>query len=163
LLTIILHRSTGSIRIATRVDFLLVQYSSIAPSRLEDADVDLEYVAQMWTRCWESELTLPEWLQRSTISLGRDACRSLNEFADQRHPGKRPKAQEFRRRRLLRAGRHGGIHRFSFLMRRVFFRLMHPGPEYHSGRVARAGRRAIATLDCRSAQFSADEPVPGCA
>ena len=49
--------------------------------------------------------------------------------------------------------------RFSFLMRRVFFRLMHQDLNTILDGLRELEARGVSTLDCRSAQFSADEPV----
>ena len=49
--------------------------------------------------------------------------------------------------------------RFSFLMRRVFFRLMHQDLNTILDGLRELEARGVNTLDCRSAQFSADEPV----
>ena len=49
--------------------------------------------------------------------------------------------------------------RFSFLMRRVFFRLMHNDLNTILDGLRELEARGVTTLDCRSAQFSADEPV----
>ena len=48
-----------------KTDFLLVQFfSHCAPSRLEDADVDMEYVAQVLEPVIQvSDFTLPEWVR----------------------------------------------------------------------------------------------------
>jgi hypothetical protein len=49
--------------------------------------------------------------------------------------------------------------RFSFLMRRVFFRLMHQDLNAILDGLRELEDRGINTLDCRSAQFSAEEPT----
>jgi hypothetical protein len=49
--------------------------------------------------------------------------------------------------------------RLSFLMRRVFFRLMHQDLNTILDGLRELEARGVSTLDCRSAQFSADEPV----
>ena len=49
--------------------------------------------------------------------------------------------------------------RFSFLMRRVFFRLMHQDLNAIQDGLRTLEDRGVATLDCRSAQFSAEEPT----
>src|SRR5205807_785779 len=49
--------------------------------------------------------------------------------------------------------------RFSFLMRRVFFRLMHQDLNAILDGLRELELRGVSSLDCRSAQFSADEPV----
>ncbi len=49
--------------------------------------------------------------------------------------------------------------RFSFLMRRIFFRLMHSDLNAILDGLRELENRGITTLDCRRAQFSRDEPV----
>jgi len=49
--------------------------------------------------------------------------------------------------------------RFSFMMRRVFFRLMHDDLNAILDGLRELERRGVATIDCRRAQFSADEPI----
>ncbi len=101
-----------------KTDFLLVQFfSHCAPSRLEDADVDMEYVAQV---------------------LKLKASAGENYFT--------PVAMV-------------AFTRFSFLMRRVFFRLMHQDLNAILDGLRELELRGVSSLDCRSAQFSADEPV----
>src|SRR4029077_17118690 len=64
-----------------KIDFLLVQFfSHSAPSRLEDADVDLAYVAQTLEPVLGSglNLTVPDWLAPldQVIKTGNN-CRNL--------------------------------------------------------------------------------------
>jgi hypothetical protein len=49
--------------------------------------------------------------------------------------------------------------RFSFMMRRVFFRLMHDDLNAILDGLRELEKRGINSLDCRRAQFSADEPT----
>jgi hypothetical protein len=49
--------------------------------------------------------------------------------------------------------------RFSFLMRRVFFRLMHGDLNAISDGLRELEASGVTTLDCRRAQFSAEEPI----
>ena len=49
--------------------------------------------------------------------------------------------------------------RFSFMMRRVFFRLMHDDLNAILDGLRDLEHRGIQSLDCRRAQFSADEPI----
>ena len=49
--------------------------------------------------------------------------------------------------------------RFSFLMRRVFFRLMHQDLNVILDGLRELEVRGVSTLDCRRAQFSVDEPI----
>src|SRR5207245_10654900 len=49
--------------------------------------------------------------------------------------------------------------RFSFMMRRVFFHLMHADLNAILDGLRDLERHGVSTLDCRRAQFSAEEPV----
>jgi hypothetical protein len=49
--------------------------------------------------------------------------------------------------------------RFSFLMRRIFFRLMHQDLNAIVDGLRELELSGVSTLDCRSAQFSGDEPI----
>jgi hypothetical protein len=49
--------------------------------------------------------------------------------------------------------------RFSFLMRRIFFRLMHQDLNAILDGLRELEQRGVETLDCRRAQFSAEEPI----
>ena len=49
--------------------------------------------------------------------------------------------------------------RFSFMMRRVFFRLMHEDLNAILDGLRELERRGVPTIDCRRAQFSAEEPI----
>src|ERR1700739_70602 len=64
LLTHYLSKATKSDSVRDKIDFLLVQYfSQAAPSRLEDDDVDLAYVAQsLEPVLGEVDLKTPVWL-----------------------------------------------------------------------------------------------------
>jgi len=49
--------------------------------------------------------------------------------------------------------------RFSFMIRRIFFRLMHDDLNAIQDGLRELERRGTATIDCRRAQFSAEEPI----
>ena len=49
--------------------------------------------------------------------------------------------------------------RFSFMIRRIFFRLMHDDLNAIQDGLRELERRGVSTVDCRRAQFSAEEPV----
>jgi hypothetical protein len=157
-----LHRATRLDSDRDKIDFLLVQYfSHCAPSRLEDADVDLEYVAQMLDPVLGSvDLTLPSWLQPlDDFIQAADACRSLNELLTSGTLEKGRKLKSSVGEDYFEPVAMVAFTRFSFLMRRVFFRLMHQDLNTILDGLRELEGRGISTLDCRSAQFSADEPV----
>ncbi len=157
-----LYRATRLDSDRDKIDFLLVQYfSHCTPSRLEDADVDLEYVAQVLDPVLGSvDLTLPASLQPlDDFVQAADACRSLNQLltSGTLEKGRRLKAlvgEDYFEPAAMVA-----FTRFSFLMRRVFFRLMHQDLNTILDGLRELEARGFSTLDCRSAQFAADEPV----
>ena len=145
-----------------KIDFLLVQYfSHEAPSRLDDNDVDVAYVAQsLEPVLGVVELKAPVWLnalERVIDSARR--CRSLNELL---HGG----VLEQGRKVKTQAGdlfflpvALVAFTRFGYLMRRVFFRLMHDDLNAIVDGLNQLEEQGIAMLDCRRAQFSANEPI----
>lgn len=157
-----LRKSVKSGADRDKIDFLLVQYFSFcAPSGLEDSDVDLEYVAQVLEPVLgPQQVTMPAWLSPLDVfmqSAGR--CRRLSELL---HGG----TLEHGRSLKTQAGEHFyepaalvAFARFSFLIRRVFFRLMHDDLNAIQDGLRELERRGVATIDCRRAQFSAEEPI----
>src|SRR5229473_4436582 len=145
-----------------KIDFLLVQYfSQVAPSRLDDNDVDVAYVAQSLEPVLGAvELKAPVWLnalERVIDSARR--CPSLNELL---HGG----VLEQGRKVKTQAGdlfflpiALVAFTRFGYLMRRVFFRLMHDDLNAIVDGLNQLEEQGIAMLDCRRAQFSAKEPI----
>src|SRR3984893_12029795 len=145
-----------------KIDFLLVQYfSQVAPSRLDDDDVDVAYVAQsLEPILGVVELKAPVWLnalERVIDSAGR--CRNLNELL---HGG----VLEQGRKVKTQAGdlfflpiALVAFTRFGYLMRRVFFRLMHADLNAIVDGLNELEERGVAVIDCRRAQFSAEEPI----
>src|SRR5580704_19236937 len=82
-----LHRATRLDADRDKIDFLLVQYfSHCAPSRLEDADVDLAYVAQTLEPVLGSvDLNVPEWLNPlNEIVQAANDCRNLSQLLSSR-------------------------------------------------------------------------------
>jgi hypothetical protein len=145
-----------------KIDFLLVQYfSQVAPSRLDDNDVDVAYVAQSLEPVLGAlELKAPVWLKalERVIDSAR-RCRSLNELL---HGG----VLEQGRKVKTQAGdlfflpiALVAFTRFGYLMRRVFFRLMHDDLNAIVDGLNQLEEQGIAMLDCRRAQFSAKEPI----
>jgi hypothetical protein len=145
-----------------KIDFLLVQYfSQLAPTGVGDAGVDLAYVAQsLEPILGEVELKTPVWLNsldRVLESAGR--CRSLDELL---HGG------------VLEQGRKAkglagdlfylpialvAFTRFGYLMRRCFFRLMLGDLNVILDGLTELEDKGVTTIDCRRAQFSAQEPI----
>ncbi len=145
-----------------KIDFLLVQFfSHCAPSRLEDADVDLGYVAQtLEPVLGDVDLTLPSWLEPlDDFIQSANRCHSLNELLTGSILEKGRKLKMSTDENYFEPIAMVAFTRFSFLMRRVFFRLMHHDLNTILDGLRELEARGVHTLDCRSAQFSADEPV----
>jgi hypothetical protein len=157
-----LHKEDRSAADRDKIDFLLVQYfSHTVPSGIEESDVDLEYVAQVLEPALgQVDLTVPDWLQplEQIIQAARK-CRSLNELL---HSGI---LDNGRKLKVLAGDKYFlpaamvAFTRFSFLMRRVFFHLMHEDLNAILDGLRELEHRGIETLDCRRAQFSAEEPI----
>jgi len=106
------------------------------------------------------DLTLPSWLQPlDDFIQAADACRSLNELLTSGTLEKGRKLKSSVGEDYFEPVAMVAFTRFSFLMRRVFFRLMHQDLNTILDGLRELEGRGISTLDCRSAQFSADEPV----
>src|SRR6202161_7050 len=145
-----------------KIDFLLVQFfSHCAPSRLEDADVDVAYVAQtLETVLGPVDLTAPEWLNPlDEVLQTANGCLNLNQLLTSRILEKGRKLKTSCGQKYFVPVAMVAFTRFSFLMRRIFFRLMHQDLNAILDGLRELEGRGITTLDCRRAQFSAEEPI----
>jgi hypothetical protein len=145
-----------------KIDFLLVQYFSLcAPSGLEDSDVDLDFVGQVLEPViGQHEIKLPDWLTPlETLMQSAGRCRRLSELLHSGilEQGRKVKAQSADR--FFDPSAMVAFARFSFMIRRIFFRLMHDDLNAIQDGLRELERRGVATIDCRRAQFSAEEPV----
>ena len=157
-----LHKDEKAPSDRDKIDFLLVQFFSLAaPSRLEDDAVTLEYVAKHLQPVLGSvEMQIPGWLQPLEVVLqSARKARSLNELL---HSG----ILEQGRKLKVQGGENYFLPaamvvfaRFNFLMRRVFFRLMHDDLNAIFDGLRELEQKGIETIDCRRAQFSAEEPI----
>ena len=148
--------------IRDKIDFLLVQYfSQLAPSGIPDAEVDLAYVAQAMEPIFGAvELKTPLWLNSlDRVLEGARKCRSLDELL---HCGVLEQGRKAK-------GQAGDLFympialvaftRFGYLMRRAFFRLMLGDLNLILDGLTELEEKGIQTIDCRRAQFSAEEPI----
>jgi hypothetical protein len=145
-----------------KIDFLLVQYfSQSAPTELEDNNADLAYVAQgLEPVLGRVELKAPVWLNALDRVLdSARRCRSLDELLhggvlDQGRKAKAQAGDLFYLPIALVA-----FTRFGYLMRRVFFRLMLADLNTILEGLTELEGKGVETIDCRRAQFSAQEPI----
>src|SRR5271165_1208117 len=148
--------------IRDKADFLLVQYfSQMAPTGLDDAQVDLAYVAQTLEPILNQvELKTPVWLNAlDRVLESARRCRSLDELLhggvlEQGRKAKSQAGELFYMPVALVA-----FTRFGYLMRRVFFRLMLGDLNLIVDGLTELEEKGVQTIDCRRAQFSAQEPI----
>lgn len=148
--------------IRDKVDFLLVQYfSQMAPAGLQDDDVDLAYVAQTLEPILRQvDLKPPVWLNSlDRVLESARRCRSLDELLhggilEQGRKAKTQAGELFYMPVALVA-----FTRFGYLMRRAFFRLMLGDLNIILDGLTELEENGTQTIDCRRAQFSAQEPI----
>jgi len=151
---------TDSVR--DKIDFLLVQYfSQSAPTELEDSSADIAYVARgLEPILGKVELKAPVWLnQLDRVLDSARRCRSLDELLhggvlDQGRKAKTQAGDLFYLPIALVE-----FTRFGYLMRRVFFRLMLADLNNILDGLSELEEKGVETIDCRRAQFSAQEPI----
>jgi hypothetical protein len=157
-----LQKSEKSDSDRDKVDFLLVQYfSHCAPSRLEDVDVDMECVSQMLEPVLgKVDLTIPAALAPLDQYIqSANRSQSLNELLSSGILEKGRKLKSSVGDIYFIPATMIAFTRFSFLMRRVFFRLMHQDLNAILDGLRELESLGVSSLDCRRAQFSADEPT----
>jgi len=157
-----LQKTSKSASDRDKTDFLLVQYFSLcAPSGLEDADVDLDYIAQVLEPVLgPQQPKIPAWLS-SLETILQSAARS-RRLSDLLHSGTLEQGRKLKTQNAARYFEPAAMvafARFSFMLRRIFFRLMHDDLNAIQDGLRELERRGISTIDCRRAQFSAEEPI----
>jgi len=162
---LLLHHLQKSVKSASdrdKTDYLLVQYFSLCvPSGLEDSDIDLDYVAQVLEPILGSQHpVLPAWLSSlENIMQSATRCRRLSELL---HSGALEQGRTLKTENAARYFEPSAMvafTRFSFMIRRIFFRLMHDDLNAIQDGLRELERRGVPTIDCRRAQFSAEEPI----
>jgi hypothetical protein len=162
---LLLHHMQKSVKSASdrdKTDYLLVQYFSLcAPSGLEDTDLDLDYVAQVLEPIFgPQEAALPAWLSTlDGIMHSAARCRRLSELL---HSGALEQGRSLKTENAARYFEPSAMvafTRFSFMIRRIFFRLMQGDLNAIQDGLRELERRGVPTIDCRRAQFSAEEPI----
>jgi hypothetical protein len=157
-----LGKATKTDSVRDKIDFLLVQYfSQGAPTDLADDGADIAHVAQgLEPILGKVELKTPVWLNAlDRVLESARRCRSLDELL---HGG----VLEQGRKAKVQAGELFylpialiAFTRFGYLMRRVFFRLMLADLNNILDGLTELEEKGVETIDCRRAQFSAQEPI----
>jgi len=157
-----MQKSVKSSSDRDKTDYLLVQYFSLcAPSGLEDSDIDLDYVAQVLEPVLGAQQpVLPAWLTSlDSIMQSAARCRRLSELL---HSGTLEQGRTLKTENAARYFEPSAMvafTRFSFMVRRIFFRLMHDDLNAIQDGLRELEPRGVPTIDCRRAQFSAEEPI----
>jgi hypothetical protein len=145
-----------------KIDFLLVQYFSLAASsELDDASLDARYVAGVLAPALGTfDATPPDGLESFDGLIQRaNRCGNLNQLFTSRILEEGKKLKLSSPDAYSQPAAMVAFARFGFLMRRVFFRLMHQDLTAILDGLRELEVRGLSILDCRKAQFSADEPI----
>lgn len=157
-----LSKITRTDGVRDKIDFLLVQYfSQIAPTDLDDESADLTYVARgLEPVLGAVEIKAPVWL--NALDRVLDSARRSRSLDELLHGG----VLEQGRKAKSQAGdlfympvALAAFTRFGYLMRRVFFRLMLADLNNILDGLTELEEKGVETIDCRRAQFSAQEPI----
>ncbi len=145
-----------------KTDFLLVQYFSLcAPAGLDDARLGLDCIARVLEPVLGPQPAEPSaWLSSlEGILQSAVRCKRLSELL---HSGALEQARKLKTQnsaRFFEPAAMLAFARFNFLIRRIFFRLMHDDLNAIQDGLRELDRRGVGVIDCRRAQFSGEEPV----
>jgi len=145
-----------------KIDFLLVQYfSQIAPAGVTDVEVDLAFVAQSLEPVLGTvDLKPPVWLNAlDRVLEAARRCRSLDELLHGGVLEQGRKAKGLAGDLFYLPVALAAFTRFGYLMRRSFFRLMLGDLNTILDGLTELEDKGVETIDCRRAQFSAQEPI----
>jgi len=165
LVTLVQHflaKPAKSDLIRDKIDFLLVQYfSQLAPAGVGDAEVDLAFVAKAIEPVLGAvELKPPVWLNAlDRVLEASRRCRSLDELLHGGVLEQGRKAKGLAGDLFYLPVALAAFTRFGYLMRRSFFRLMLGDLNTILDGLTELEEKGVMTIDCRRAQFSAQEPI----
>lgn len=145
-----------------KIDFLLVQFFSLtAPSQLSDAEVNLGFVARTLEPVLGPVEAIPSQSALVLDQILQDvrACHRLSELLQSEILERGRAAKAKAGPSYFQSASMVAFTRFSFLMRRVFFRLMHGDLNAILDGLQNLERAGVTAIDCRSAQFSQKEPT----
>jgi hypothetical protein len=143
-----------------KMDFLLVQMlSELAPANITEEELTLERAASIL-----EPVLGPVQIQTDNEQLGallREGRehKNLNTLFTARVIERGRQVKEACADKFFEPLTMVACARFGFLMRRMFFRLMHQDLNLIVDGLRQLEARGVTTLDCRKAQFSAEEPV----
>jgi hypothetical protein len=146
-----------------KVDFLLVQFfSQRAPASVSDSDLSFETVAVLLDPLLGTvDASAPKWLESlDELLFEANRAKNLNWLFTNRIIERGREIKSSCGGKFFDPAALAAFTRFGFLIRRKFFRLMHQDLNVILDGLRDLEARGIETLDCRKAQFAADEPIP---
>lgn len=155
-----LHKTEHSDCDRDKIDFLLVQYfAHCAPSPLQDAAVDLQYVAKAFEPILGSvDLEVPDWLaQLGPLLQEASHCPDLNSLLSAHILERTRKIKVTAEQNYYLPVALVAFARSSFIMRRIFFRLMHQDLNAILDGLRTLERRGVTKIDARRAQLGVAE------
>ena len=145
-----------------KVDFLLVQlFSQQVTFDISDSDLSIAAVASALDPVLGAfEVAEPEWLSPLNDLLSKaESAADLNALFTSRIIEQGREIKTSCGDRFFEPVALAAFARFGFLVRRMFFRLMHQDLNVILVGLRELDARGVTALDCRKAQFAADEPV----
>jgi hypothetical protein len=145
-----------------KIDFLLVQhFFNCAPSLLKEGSVEQKFVAQtLKPVLGEVDDAVPSWLQALDNHIQTAVnCSSLNELFNSGALEAARKLKTSSEHNYFEPVAMVAFTRFNFMMRRIFFRLLHQDINVILDGLRELEQHGVQVLDCRRAEFSAEEPI----
>ena len=145
-----------------KVDFLLVQlFSERVPSNFNDSDLSFKTVAQVLEPLLGGiGISEPKWLAPlNDLLADANRAQNLNWLFSNRIIERGRELKHCCGEKFFEPAALTAFARFGFLIRRRFFRLMHQDLNAILDGLREVESRGVTTLDCRKAQFAADEPI----
>src|SRR5258708_11710013 len=162
LLTHHLHKQKRTDADRDKVDFLLVQiFSQRAPADISGPSLSLTEAAKVLEPILgPTEINIEESLAPLEDLLGKAyRAKNLNELFTARIIEQGRQIKTSWGEKFFEPATMVAFARFGFLVRRAFFRLMHQDLNAILDGLRELESQGVATLDCRKAQFAADEPI----
>lgn len=145
-----------------KIDFLLVQhFFNHAPSLLKDGNVELKFVAEtLKPVLGKMDATLPAWLSPLDAHIQTAVnCANLNQLFNSGALESARKLKTSSEHNYFEPAALVAFTRFNFMMRRIFFRLLHQDINVILDGLRDLEQHGVQVLDCRRAEFSAEEPI----
>jgi hypothetical protein len=145
-----------------KIDFLLVQhFFNCAPSLLKEGSVEQKFVAQtLKPVLGEVDDAVPSWLQALDNHIQTAVnCSSLNELFNSGALEAARKLKTSSEHNYFEPAAMVAFTRFNFMMRRIFFRLLHQDINVILDGLRELEQHGVQVLDCCRAEFSAEEPI----